>query len=740
MGRHLLPQGVAFVVLGLLTLPVACASASACPNEALRSELRSVQLPDCRAYELVSPVYKEGQFIASAFAVSQDGSRFIGGSLGAFGGAKEDEPLGAAGLQGVAYEFSRAEPAGWSVSSLVPPASMFSDRGMVDAAGDLGSSLWELGTVAPVQPEGVSDLYLERPRGTFTKVGPVAPNPHPPDNSGYYDYLGASTDLSHVLFSVEPSFRWPFDGTVSAGGTLYEYVGVGRSEPSLVGVNGGGELVSQCGTRLGSSGPEEIFVGGSESVKGSMYNAISTSGARIFFTAVGRDEARNAAPACQAAAPPVGEVFDREESPSGEMRTVAISEPSKEDCEACLTSEGLRDAVFQGASEDGSKVFFTTKQELLAGARGENLYEYDFDAPLGERIGLLSVPLSGEAKVQGVARISEDGSHVYFVAKGVLTEAPNGIGNRAEREADNLYVSAEGHMSFVATLSAADGVDWQRADARPAMASKDGQLLVFSSAADLTDEGLIGGRPQVFQYDAQTGGLVRASIGQDGYDDDDRVPVEGSTIASKFPNEYSYADADSPAAADGMLAPEDGAVFFQSPDALTPDALNDQLDSIGLAVSNIYEYRNGSVYLLSDGKDVSVVNFGPGVYLIGSDPSGDDVFFFTSDPLIPEDGDTQQDVYDARVNGGLPTPSVPLGCAEEACRGPLAGTPALPALGGSATQAEEESPPPLAAPVKPKPKPKAKRKAKARRKARAKVGRKASRAGLSRHARRRSVR
>ena len=99
------------------SLPLANAWAGPCPNEALRSELRSGQLPDCRAYELVSPTYTESAILTEAFAVSPEGSRVVVGSLGSFGGA-ERGLLNSATILEEAYLLSRTPPgsgmrAGW---------------------------------------------------------------------------------------------------------------------------------------------------------------------------------------------------------------------------------------------------------------------------------------------------------------------------------------------------------------------------------------------------------------------------------------------------------------------------------------------------------------------------------------------------------------------------------------------------------------------------------------------------
>ena len=175
-----------------------------------------------------------------------------------------------------------------------------------------------------------------------------------PPTRASISYEGASADLSRILFTTEPGYRWPFDQTAAGSSTLYEYVGTGNSAPSLVGVSGGAgstALVSECGTLLGSSTPQQA--------DGSMYNAISASGARVFFTAVGADDQ-----ACGGQQPPVDELFAREEVSAGEARTVAISEPLP------LLLRGppappCADAHFEGASQDGSEVFFTSAQRLL---------------------------------------------------------------------------------------------------------------------------------------------------------------------------------------------------------------------------------------------------------------------------------------------------------------------------------------------------------------------------------------
>ena len=686
-------------VLGavLLALPAPALAAEPCPNEALRQELRSGALPDCRAYELVSPVFKDGSFLEFKGIVSGDGSHMIGASLGAFAGTPSD-PLN--GVGGAVYELSRTA-SGWATSPLDPPASVSPDLLFFGASRDLTRTLWQLR--GPSQSAFEADLYVREPEGRFVKIGPVIPpsqaagppaGTEPNEISGV-NFVGAATDLSHVVIALTPvenNLLWPGDTTLPSMPSLYEYVGPGVEKPALVGVNAEGKLISDCGTQLGGwKEPEELT--------GDKYNAVSSDGKRVFFTAF------SGAGCLKPGEPVVNEVYVRING----AETVAISEPAESQCFRCRTGHTAtttteEPAEFQGASENGSKVFFTTTQELLEGQSTENLYEYDFNKFAGEHIVLVSKG-SSEPDVQGVARVSEDGSHVYFVAKGVLA-GENREGNSPTPGADNLYVFerdalyAGGHLAFIATLSGADEQDWSAKDHRPVQATPDGRFLVFASAEKLTafkeeDTSTVS---QVFEYDAKEEALVRVSIGKDGYNHNGNTEEDQAEI-----NSPDYALRDLPTAAEAEIAvSSDGSeVFFKSKDALTPQAV----EAAAAHARSVYEYHsvgpisNGNVALISDGKDVTA----EGVRLLGTDASGNDVFFQTADRLLTGDTNSGRDIYDARVDGGFREPALPVECEGDACRGPASAPPGLGAPGSVSTPGGGNLPPApaLAAPTKP---------------------------------------
>jgi hypothetical protein len=682
-------------------------------------------LPDCRAYEMSTPPYKAGYFVNASMiagSLAPDGSQFFGESLGDFAG-ESSKTLDFTRP----YSFSRSEE-GWTTAPLLSSTSALERPGEHIVATlfrhfDETSrrTLWDVFYASDTAgSEPVDTLYIEEPDGTFVEVGPVHPAPvHWGSSSlgvGPQTVAASSEEektpgkrgLEHIVFGntangLTPGEKWTGDTTQSGSKTLYEYTGVGNIEPKLVGIknqkkiltNTEAELISNCGTDLGR-------------FTGEKYNAMAADGNVVFFTAL---ESQGAS----CTGPSVSEIYARVD---GE-RTIAISEPSAEGCSACNTSSGLQTASYQGASEDGSEVFFTTEQELFPGKAGRNLYEYNFAGPAGNKLTLVSEGGGGEAKVQGVVRLSPDGSHMYFVAEGKLANNANPEGAEAAEGADNLYLydvkdsSSSNHLSFVATLSSSDESDWEpEDDKRQAEVTPDGKFLVFVSSARLTT-GDTSSRPQLFEYAADKLELSRISIGQhssqfpNGFNQNGNTADEVDNVTMSVP---FYGGADMAAGDSTLSVSNDGAyVFFQTPQGLTPDASNNAVvgkaclfESGGVCligehpiyVQNVYEYHwtgskisSGNSYLISSGKDTSPFQSGEAVALLGTTPSGHDVFFSTSDSLVPRDTDSQEDIYDARIFGGFPETDTSSSCSA-VCENALPVSPSLLSASSSTTAPE----------------------------------------------------
>jgi hypothetical protein len=731
---------ILILILILLVLAPSAALAGAgssagCTNDA--SPGFRAYLPDCRGYELLTPPYAEstsGVVEAIGADVEGDGPRLLIDNFGSFSGVENQTGLGAQyTVDRTNVPFEGWESGRWGSAPLDVPFAVFPISNVIALSPSFERSLWtglclSGGPRPPQLPEGcrpptpehgegVEDLYLRNPDGSFTWVGPGGP---PAAKERVATVAGASDDLTHVVFEALVPARgsnvvrlWPGDATGGEGQpSLYEYVGMHNAEPQLVGVRNAGPVasigesdqISDCGTFLGSA-------------EGDAYNAVSSDGSTIFFTALGREGTicERLPPDVQ---PAVNELYARID---GE-RTVAISEPTAHDCGACNTQEPAR-ARFGGASLDGSKVFFTTRQRLHLGGEGgegEYLYEYDFDAPAGSRVTLVSGGDPAGARVQGVARVSADGSHVYFVAQGVLTgEQANVYGVKAREGAENLYaairecpgggtgcVVTQQRLSFIGQLSPADSPDWSESDRRPVQATPDGRFLVFDSSADMTpDEGGREEAGQVFEFDAQTGALLRVSRGEGGYNEDGNSKVHPAVLPVQ-----NY-ERDSPTLRFTRTAvSDDGSyVFFMTDDALTPQALT--------GVRNVYEYHGGSVRLISGGHDLAQVEGGPGVALLGTDASGRDVLFATTEQLLPQDTNTQQDVYDARIGGGQAPSVTRAACAGDSCQSAASAPPALLVSMTSSIVGEPAASVPAAAPAARK---KAKVKAMRKKKRRAK--------------------
>jgi hypothetical protein len=667
----------------------------------------SSTLPDGRAYEMITPTNKNAALLGNVLAgllpaVSVDGSRLILSSLQCFGDV--GSCIAARNGEGTSYAFSRTS-GGWAANALAPPAALFEVNSVLNVNADNGSALFSM----PTPPHGQDEIYARRLDGSLIDIGPVTP-----PELGALGPSGvltlATKDYSHVVIEG-PKSQWPFDETIGVSSVI-EFVGSGVSHPVMVGVRGGAgssDLISVCGTNAGGSAA-------------SAGSAMSSDGQTVFFTA-----ARCGAVG-EHAEVPSDEAWARlGESESVELSASECGSGGEPNEIACRAAEGLPgDAAFQGGSVDGSKAFFTSTQQLTdsasedsneadtakaqgcsktVGVNGCNLYEYDFSRVGGR--GLVTVSAGdtsgGGPRVQGVVAIADDGSRVYFVARGVLSGVANGRGLVARDGGANLYVFERdgahpgGVVRFIATLSdtnvgqgGADAGEWIEGMAF-ANVSSDGRFLVFTSQAPLTADDIRpdGGAAQIFRYDDATGELVRVSIGEGGFNDSGNAGVGdarivAATALSRFVGGSGRRDP--------SMSDDGRRVFFMSPIALTPGALNDVViaEESGRMeyAQNIYEFEDGHVSLISGGRDVSVVasptcGLFSSVCLVGVDVSGDNVFFTTTDRLVAGDTDTQLDFYDARVCTAV-SPCVgaaaprPAGCLGEVCHGVPVGQPGVP--------------------------------------------------------------
>jgi hypothetical protein len=420
---------------------------------------------------------------------------------------------------------------------------------------------------------------------------------------------------------------------------------------------------------------------------GTTFNAISTSGEVIDFAALatsadvdGRRYCTETDGVGAGTGPAVTELYAR----IGGSDTVKVS-------------RGRASAVFDGASEDGSREFFTEGGELLA---------YDRNAPEGAKLTLIT------SSPATVAAVSGDGSRVYFNSPVALTSSANGNGETAgDVPGEKLYVydTQTGGTAFVA------------GEATGAETTRDGAFLLFATTRDLVGTDDRSTVSQLFEYDAETGRVERVSAGQKapagylcratghvepgyGCDGNTDEPLATPMVPDRRPLLTT-----GPTASDTLRGvAEDGTVVFGSPLVLTPDAVPGvafQPFEGGLkrGTENIYQFEAGQVYLIAAAEAVPTNE----VRGEGIDRAGNDVLFTTSEILVPQATGSQRELFAARSEGGFPAPTELSECSLGACRGPLAAAPALGVpLPASAGIPEPPATPTMPAVPKAKPKPK----------------------------------
>lgn len=624
-----------------------------CPNEVDRYGA-SARLPDCRAYEQVTPAEKKGaqelfgyNHIASVDTViGNDGESFLVEHAFAKWGTD---------VSGVKqnYDIERT-PTGWQVHSFAPQpeTKQFSLE------------------LNPMDSEGFSNFLLERSYFTglaqseykeYT-VGPaggpyttVAREPNESPYSGGWGAQSRAGNLAVIASNDHELIPGHPTHTVGAGSfgdenDLYAYSA--RTGLVQVNVETDGEPIGTngtCGASLadgreaGESGGDRDALGGFGKTIEAGVNTISADGSRVFFYA-SPGECANSSELGR----PQGMYSGGH---SGSRAELYMREPF-----AGKTYD-LGHWSFEGANPQGTRLFLGR-----AVAEGYEYVTYDTETMTAKRAFI--VPRAIEIGLGEPGAMSENGNVLYFTSLGELNrEATGGHGFllwRYDLETETLTFISESPKLFFGN----HGGPW----GAPFTTTQNGEGYYWQN--DVADkQEPHEGNEQAFAYDAAEQMILCVSCASP-FDPHPQFPstylVEGTNT------EGGQAPIVAPASANGDF------IFFDTPNALLPNDVDGEIEPSGgpfSPSSDIYEWRRygidgcklrqGCLALITNGID------GGRNILLGTDPSGRDVFFSTQSALVAQDKDTVADIYDARIDGGFPPPPpLPLQCEGDSCHNP----------------------------------------------------------------------
>ncbi|MBF6621671.1 MAG: hypothetical protein ITG02_15755, partial [Patulibacter sp.] len=562
-------RGLAASLVATAALAVApAASAADCPNEAVRAQQQSQHLPNCMAYEKVTPADKNGAAPGISEVIVADGNRLLFGMNSGVGDTQ--------GFLTGNYRATRTD-AGWTFNSMTPPFNRIPPV-LVDSAEFAGwSSDLErvaLGTRYPVSPNDrgqqangtrILDVYIREEDGSFTWV---VPDPSVPDTSTHpVTYAGGSPDLDRVVVATAR----PFDDRVGTTTAQHLYVWT-RTGMNLATVLPNGTVP----TAMSASGGR----------------AVSADGRRIAFTTGSGADLR------------VYVRYNADDPASAYTREVAVG-PNGEACDSGGSSQ------LAGLSPDGSKLLFSCRSAILPGAPAEGVYLRDLDGgpdavrlvgagaatpPYGSNADYSRIYVSGLGPAFGTVALIRDGVPEQAVPSTVASGTQTTI-FRSDVSSDGEHLVIQSAWDFgLSGVDAGTGDDFQvyafsartgefgcvscRQDGAPTNGSGElrgsiGNVFSRNMITPLTDNGRVAFVTPVGLDPRDTNGL------QDAY-----AWIDGRQVL------LSSGRSGEPATAQG--ASRDGrSFFFSTGEAMVPD------DRDGGAY-DIYVAREGGGFLLPD--------------------------------------------------------------------------------------------------------------------------------------------
>jgi hypothetical protein len=600
-------------------------TSSGCLNQALRTG-PSAALPDCRAYELVTPSDTNGAPPFGTRAdpnnfnsrqVSPEGNRLpfvlVGGSLSgleATGSRNGDPYLATRTASGWATSYEGPSPI--EAPGILPGGSSPDQRySFWQTDGNLGSARLAPNTVYLRYPDGHSELLGKGSLGID------------PNTQG----LLIAEQGSHILFNsggggnlgAEPAVQ--LEPGAAPGNTRAIY---DRAADGIL--------------RVVSLKPGDVPFGEGEEAE---YDGASLDGVGVAFEVNGVLYLR------------YDDAVTYEIGESVQFAGVAAEAGNRLfymnggdlwrfDANGATTTRFTEtgDAVPVNVSADGSTAYFVSKS-VVPGS-GPNP-EGDMPQP-----GLQNLYRSEEGQSSFVATV---------IDRDVEGE---GVGDGLGRWVE---MTSRGSAAGLGAI--------------PARSTPDGRVMLFKSRAPLTGYDS-NGHGEIYRYDAARGELQCLSCNPTGAaataDANLQIQEEGNGEDTKPP--YSPIAWLENLRADGRRA------FFETSESLVAGD-TDQL-------RDVYEWEDEGVGSCTKGDGcVSLISSGQSgrdEFLWAVSKSGDDVFFLSRGSLAGGDTDETPSIYDARVNGGFPAPATPSGeCLGEACQ-PSAVAPNDPTPASAAFQ------------------------------------------------------
>jgi hypothetical protein len=657
-----------------------------CPNALVRQQTGASYLPDCRAYELVSPPNAGNTVInsfsgpKSAYATNPSRLAYVGmfAPLPVDGDPPNSQDL---------YMSTRTAT-GWITDHVGKPATeVFYIGGHPGPAGIAGywfmgarvspqmdrMMMWDLGNPEVLPPSHSNAPYIFGPDGSIIEHWPtnLASVPGGEEfNAQVYEML-ASPDLRHFFFSSDIPFITGAPATaIYHNDTVAKTIEVVSKDPNGADFSGYPIESSVDGSRLlmangkppfcadlpCSLPPFELYmrVGSQtyEVTKGhkGTYSGMTEDGSKVFFFS---DE-----PVAPGETDTSTDLYMWEASTDSVTR-LSAGAGGTGDTDECLPVEGWTtdcgiEPVFRYQQECGG---YTSIHDNCGQATPKpNFVNGYFNYQTAARGGH-----AGDDSYWA----SENGD-IYFYSPEKLV----GEGQGAEGM-PNLYVFRNGQLQFVATLDvdpvcrAEEGLAGDTYCAEGPIGrfqvTPDGEFAAFSATTRLTAYDNKGFE-EIYRYRPDENSLICVSCLPTG--EPPTRPVDASQ--------------------NGRFITDDGRTFFSTIDPLQANDTNKAQD--------VYEYVDGKPQLITQGTGSTTEALCPscglgqfsGPGLIGVSANGLDVYFGTYDVLVPQDHNGGNlKIYDARTSGGFVNASVPAPCqAADECHGGSSPAPA-PVIGGT---------------------------------------------------------